>query len=190
MPVIDTVAGAPLPQARVSFRGDKSRYDLWRHRSAAPVQFWQRIVLSALTGIGVASLLRLANWWFRPEHVGVPLLFGVLSLAFWYGIVRIALGWVNYSAIARPGHVPAPADMRVAIFTTSSPGEPLEMFERTLAACAAVRYPHTTYLLDDTRDPRFAELARRCGATPLELIGLPGAKAGKINRALELTSED
>ncbi|MDP9177009.1 MAG: cellulose synthase catalytic subunit [Gemmatimonadota bacterium] len=174
----------------MSFRRGDSRYDLWRHRSAAPVRFWQRIVLSALTGVGVASLLRLANWWFRPEHVGVPLLFGVLSLAFWYGIVRIALGWVNYSAMGRPGHRPAPADMRVAIFTTSSPGEPLEMFERTLAACAAVRYPHTTYLLDDTRDPRFAELARRCGAKPLELIGLPGAKAGKINRALELTSEE
>ena len=174
----------------MSFRRGDSRYDLWRHRSAAPVQFWQRIVLSALTGVGVASLLRLANWWFRPEHVGVPLLFGILSLAFWYGIVRIALGWVNYAAIGRPEHKPAPADVRVAIFTTSSPGEPLEMFERTLAACAAVRYPHTTYLLDDTRDARFAELARRCGAKPLELIGLPGAKAGKINRALELTSED
>lgn len=138
----------------------------------------------------MVSLLRLGNWWFRPEHVSSPLLFGILSLAFWYGIVRIALGWVNYSAIAHPDHRPAPADVRVAIFTTSSPGEPLEMFERTLAACARVRYPHTTYLLDDTRDPRVAEVATRCGAKTLELIGLPGAKAGKINRALELTSED
>jgi glycosyl transferase family 2 len=146
--------------------------------------------LSALTGIGVVSLFRLANWWFRPEHVAAPLLFGVLSLALWYGIVRIALGWVNYSAIARPSHRPAPADMSVAIFTTSSPGEPLEMFERTLAACARVSYPHTTYLLDDTRDARFAELAEQCGANTFELIGLPGAKAGKINRALELTRED
>ena len=135
-------------------------------------------------------MLRLADWWFRPEHVGAPLLFGVLSLAFWYGIARITLGWVNYSAVARPGHRPAPPNLSVAIFTTSSPGEPLQMFDRTLTACARVRYPHTTYLLDDTRDARFAELAARCGATTLELIGLPGAKAGKINRALELTQEE
>src|SRR6185503_4470976 len=53
-----------------------------------------------------------------------------------------------------------------------------------------IRYPHTTYLLDDTRDPRFAELAKAMGAVPLEIIGVPGAKAGKINRALEMTSED
>jgi cellulose synthase (UDP-forming) len=64
------------------------------------------------------------------------------------------------------------------------------MFERTLAACARVRYPHTTYLLDDTRDVRFREAAERHGAVWLELVDLPGAKAGKINRALELTSEE
>lgn len=64
------------------------------------------------------------------------------------------------------------------------------MFEKTLAACALIRYPHTTYLLDDTRDPRFTEIAAQHGAQTLELIGLPGAKAGKINEALLRTSED
>ena len=114
----------------------------------------------------------------------------LLSLAFWYGIARIVLGWVNYLAITRARHRPAPVGLRVAIFTTSSPGEPLSMFERTLAACAKVRYPHTTYLLDDTCDPEFRELAAKHGATWLELTNLPGAKAGKINRALELTDQD
>ena len=78
----------------------------------------------------------------------------------------------------------------VAIFTTSSPGEPLAMFEKTLAACARIRYPHTTYLLDDTRDPCFREAASRHGAVWLELVGIPGAKAGKINHALALTEEE
>ncbi len=100
------------------------------------------------------------------------------------------LGWINYARIARPEHRPAPAERRVAIFTTSSPGEPPGMFETTLAACARIRYPHTTYLLDDTRDPRFREIAERHGAVWLELVGIPGAKAGKINRALGLTHED
>ncbi|MEO5825971.1 MAG: glycosyltransferase family 2 protein [Gemmatimonadales bacterium] len=162
---------------------------LWRHRTVPPVRFRHRLVLFALTGAGLASVIRLADWWFRADHVAQPALFVILSLAFWYGIGRIVLGWVNHVAMVRTDHRAAPAELPVAIFTTSAPGEPLAMFERTLAACARVRYPHQTYLLDDTRDPRFREVAERHGAVWLELVDVPGAKAGKLNRALSLTSE-
>ena len=162
----------------------------WRHRSAADVRFVDRVVLVAMVAAGLVAVIRLGDWWFRRAHVGDPVLFVALSLAFWYGISRIVLGWINYLAVARPVHRPPSAGLAVAIFTTSSPSEPLEMFERTLEACARVRYPHTTYLLDDTRDPRFREVAARHGAEWLEVLDLPGAKAGKINRALELTTEE
>ena len=135
-------------------------------------------------------MLRFADWWFRGEHVDNLLLFLLLSLAVWYGLARMALNWFNYLGLDRPTQKEAPPGLRVAIFTTSSPGEPLEMFEKTLAACARIRYPHTTYLLDDTRDPRFRRVAEKHGAVWLELVDLPGAKAGKINRALELTDEE
>jgi len=164
--------------------------ELWRHRVSADVRFHDRLLISILAGAGAAAVLRLADWWFRGEHVAQPVLFTGLSLAFWYGISRIVLGWVNYSALAKPEHREPPLDMRVAIFTTSSPGEPLAMFEKTLAACARIRYPHTTYLLDDTHDSRFREVALRHGAVWFELRGIPGAKAGKINRALACTEED
>lgn len=163
---------------------------LWRPRQAREVRFRHRLLLSALVGVGAISVIRLADWWFRPAHVGQPVLFVALSLAFWYAITRIVLGWINYAAVTRPADRSAPSGLSVAIFTTSSPGEPLGMFEKTLAACARVRYPHRTYLLDDTGDPRFGEAAARHGATWLSLPGIPGAKAGKINRALELTTED
>ena len=143
-----------------------------------------------IAGIGIAAVVRLADWWFRRDHVGQPVLFVLLSLAFWYAVSRIVLGWVNYAAIARPEHREARAGPTVAIFTTSTPGEPVAMFDRTLAACSRIRYPHTTYLLDDTRDPRFRDLAERHGAVWLELLDVPGAKAGKINRALALTREE
>ena len=149
-----------------------------------------RVLIAALAGIGIAAVLRLADWWFRADHVGQPVLFVLLSLAFWYSVSRIVLGWVNYAAVAKPDHRPARPGRTVAIFTTSTPGEPLAMFERTLAACKRVRYPHTTYLLDDTRDPRFRELAERHGVVVLELFDVPGAKAGKINRALATTTEE
>ncbi len=165
-------------------------HSLWQWRTVPPVTMRDRVLLAILSGLGIAAVLRLADWWFRPDHVAQPVLFAVLSVAFWYAVSRLVLGWVNYAALARPVHRPAPAGRRVAIFTTSSPGEPLAMFEQTLAACARVRYPHTTYLLDDTRDPRFRELAERHGAVWLELVGVPGAKAGKINRALGRTDEE
>jgi cellulose synthase (UDP-forming) len=163
---------------------------LWRWRRASPVRRRDRLILGALVGAGLLSAVRFADWWFAPDHVAVTSLYVVLSLAIWYGVSRMVLGWLGLLGIRRPDHVPAPEGLRVAIFTTSSPGEPLDMFETTLAACARIRYPHTTYLLDDTRDPRFREVAERHGAVWLELVDLPGAKAGKINAALELTEEE
>ena len=64
------------------------------------------------------------------------------------------------------------------------------MFEKTLAACRRVRYPHTTYLLTDSNDPEIMRLADRHGVKLLQLNETPGAKAGKINKALSVTTED
>ena len=61
-----------------------------------------RVLIAALAGVGVAAVLRLADWWFRPVHVGQPVLYVLLSLAFWYAVSRIVLGWVNYAALAKP----------------------------------------------------------------------------------------
>lgn len=164
--------------------------ELFRHRRAAPVRTWERWVLGVLLFLGVQSVAFFAIWWFRAGHVNNLALFVLLSFATWYGVFRILVGWYNVFHLDQPEPVAAPDGLRVAIFTTSAPGEPFEMFVRTLAAVREIRYPHTTYLLDDTRDPRFAALAREMGAVHLELLDVPGAKAGKINAALERTSED
>lgn len=182
-----------LQDRPVSGSGDTGaapRGALWQWRRSAAVRPVDRAVLAVLIIAGLLLVARFTDWWFRPVHVDRAALFVLLSLALGYGVVRVVLGWINVAAVRQPPHVPAPAGLRVAIFTTSSPGEPLAMFEKTLAACRNIRYPHTTYLLDDTRDPRFAELARRHGAVHLELVGLPGAKAGKVNAALDATTAD
>ena len=163
---------------------------LWARQGAPPIRLIDRVALGALVAGGAAAVLRLLDWWFRAGHIAQLALFVLLSLAFWYGVSRIVLGWVNYLGISHPRHQPAPTGLRVAIFTTSSPGEPPAMFEKTLAACARIRYDHTTYLLDDTQDPIFQDIARRHGAIWLPLVDIPGAKAGKINRALELSDEE
>ncbi|HUE77206.1 MAG TPA: glycosyltransferase family 2 protein [Longimicrobiales bacterium] len=166
------------------------REELWQWRRAAPVRPGDRLILGGLIGAGLFSTLRFADWWFTPAHVGEPALYVILSLAVWYGLSRMVLGWVNLAAISAAPHVPARAGRSVAIFTTASPGEPVGMFETTLAACARIEHPHTTYLLDDTGDGRLREVAERHDAVWLELVGIPGAKAGKINAALERTDEE
>lgn len=164
--------------------------ELFRHRRARPVARWERWTLGVLLFLGAQAVVVFALWWFRAEHIGNPLLYVLLSFATWYGIARMMVGWYNAFHIEQPPVREAPAGLSVALFITSSPGEPLAMFARTLAAAREIRYPHTTYLLDDTRDPRFAALAAEMGAVRLELVGIPGAKAGKINAALEKTREE
>jgi cellulose synthase (UDP-forming) len=164
--------------------------DIFRHRRAPAVKTWERIVLGLLLFLGVQSVFAFAVWWFQVAHIKDLPLFILLSLATWYGIFRMMVGWYNAFHVDQPDPVPSTPGLSVSIFTTSSPGEPYEMFRRTLAAARDIRYPHTTYLLDDTRDPRFAALAGELGAVHLELIGLPGAKAGKINAALERTTDE
>ncbi|MGZ5465171.1 MAG: glycosyltransferase family 2 protein [Thermoanaerobaculia bacterium] len=164
--------------------------DLFEERRAAPIRTWERWVLGVLLFLGAQSVVYFALWWFRAEHVNQLTLFILLSFATWYGVFRILVGWYNVFHIEQPDSIPPREGLRVAIFTTSAPGEPYEMFVRTLAAAQAVRYPHTTYLLDDTRDPRMRTLCEEVGAVHLELLDLPGAKAGKINAALERTTEE
>lgn len=164
--------------------------ELLRHRRAAAVRNWERWVLGILLFLGVQSVVYFGLWWFQLEHVNHIVLFILLSFATWYGIFRIMVGWYNLFHIDQPEVVAARPGWSVAIFTTSAAGEPYEMFVRTLAAARDIRYPHTTYLLDDTGDPRFRALAEEMGSVHMELIDIPGAKAGKINAALERTSEE
>jgi len=168
----------------------KRNKGLWRFRQSKRITRNERFFLLIMVVAGSISIFQFGDWWFRREHMGNTWLFILLSCTFWYGVSRLFLIWLNYLHIRKP-ETPAPKEsLRVAIFTTSSPGEPLEMFEKTLAACRRISYPHTTYLLDDTQDPAFREVAERNGAVWLELVGLPGAKAGKVNKALQLTDED
>lgn len=168
-----------------------TRKNLWTFRQAREIRPRDRFMMKILVAAGIFGILKLTDWWFREEHVGQPVLYFVLSIVFWWSILRLVVVWTGLLRIRKPPvPPPPPPELRVAIFTTSSPGEPAEMFEKTLAACARIHYPHTTYLLDDTCDPRFREIAERHGAVWLEIVGLPGAKAGKINEALRRTDEE
>lgn len=165
-------------------------HKIWEYWEAKEVKTIHRFYFSILMIAGIISIARFFDWWFRADHIASLPLFIILSLVLWFGIIRIVVIWINYLKIKKPPFIPASKGLKVAIFTTSSPGEPLSMFDKTLEACSNITYPHTTYLLDDTQNPLFREIAEKHGAVWLNLVGLPGAKAGKVNKALQMIEED
>lgn len=165
--------------------------DLWVFKEAKAPTRLQRLLIITLIITGIIGIINLADWWFTEFHIANKFMFILLSFFFWYEMLRNILGWLACLRISKPPIVPKPAlDLSVAVFTTSTPGEPLSMFENTLKALQQMDYPHTTYLLDNTNDPEFRLLAERYGAVFLSICGVPGAKAGKINKALTLTNEE
>lgn len=163
---------------------------LWEYWEANNMSKSQRFLYLALVVAGIISIIRFFDWWFKKDHIDSLPLYVLLSTIMWYSILRLLLIWINYLGIKKPQKTKAEPGLKVAIFTTSSPGEPLSMFDKTLEACSKITYPHTTYLLDDTQDENYKKIAEKHGAIWLELVGFPGAKAGKVNKALQMVDED
>ena len=93
--------------------------EVFRHRRAAPIYSWERWLLGIFLFLGLWSVGYFALWWFRMAHVNHAALFVLLSLATWYGVFRMIVGWYNAFHIEQPEPVAAPAGLTVAIFTTS-----------------------------------------------------------------------
>lgn len=92
-------------------------------------------------------------WWLRPEHVGDP----------WrYGLVTALLGWLTFlqgyfvvfamRAWRPAAPLPHPGRYRVAMVATKTPSEPFAVVQRTLEAMLAQAYPHDTWLADEDPD--------------------------------------
>jgi len=148
------------------------------------VDIKHRIALWVLVTIGIEAALYYADWWFEPQHRRNLVFFALLSLAIFYGVYRSVVNWFYFLFIKGTPHIDAPAELSVDVFVTAMPGEPYDMFEKTLTAIAAVRYPHQSYLLDGGNDPQLIALCRRLGIHHLDCRNIKGAKAGKVNYAL------
>ncbi len=111
----------------------------------------------------------------------------MLVLAALYTTMQIYFAWYVYAAIEPAEVPPPPPGVSVDVFVPVY-DEAYELVETSLRAALAMRYPHRTYLLDDARDPRFAELAAGLGVGYLTREGSRHAKAGNVNAALARSS--
>lgn len=119
-------------------------------------------------------------------HRSNPVLWACLLLAELYGLWSLAtLAWLTWDVTPRNRPHSSPGrSVDVYICTYD---EPPAVLEATLAGCALMTYPHTTWLLDDGARPEIAELALAWNARYLTRPDKAHAKAGNINHALPRT---
>jgi cellulose synthase (UDP-forming) len=149
----------------------------------------ERIAAWVLFSFGLEAIGYFLAWWLAPGQIASRPLFVLFTFAVWFSAARMVANWFALLHMTRPRHRPPPAGLKVDVMTTAAPGEPLEMLRAVLCAMVRIRYPHTTYLLDDSgRD----ELQRLCAKLGVRYIRRErpgeGAKAGNVNHALDLTS--
>jgi cellulose synthase (UDP-forming) len=127
------------------------------------------------------------EYWFTSGHRRQPFIFGLLSFALFWKPLRNLYNWWLYSWADTPkdcAESTSTFDTSVDIVTTAMPGEPYDMFVRTLNAIAVVDGLHGAFLLDGGNDPALKNLCRCLGITHVNCQGMPGAKAGKVNHCL------
>lgn len=97
------------------------------------------------------------------------------------------------TATERPTPSPPPPDLTVDVFITTY-NEPEDLVLATAAAAHRIRYPHTTWILDDgDRPPELAHAADELGVRYMTRAASwtnkppRHAKAGNLNNALLLT---
>jgi cellulose synthase (UDP-forming) len=147
----------------------------------------ERVLVLLFVFIAFQSVLYFAVWWLSPDHRKNLLIYIPLTFATFWFLAESCVYWAYFALIRAAGAPARERTFTVDVFTTAAPGEPYEMFEQSLPALARIHYPHRTFLLDGSGDPRLAVLAESHGITRIDCTEVGGAKAGKVNHALGQT---
>jgi len=154
-------------------------------------RFWTRllVVLTVILGVNYVAWRWLASLNWDAWWIAVPLV-----IAETYSLIDVMLfGLTVWNLKIRKPPPPPPADATVDVFITTY-NEPLDLVLTTALAAKDIRWPHSTWILDDGNRPEMRELAESNGIgyvtrgadwTP----DMPRhAKAGNLNNALMVTS--
>jgi cellulose synthase (UDP-forming) len=106
-----------------------------------------------------------------------------LALAETYGLVTAFFMTYTTWNLKKRVAPPAPRGLTVDVFVTTY-DEPLNVIRKTALAAREIRYPHTTYILDDGKRDEFRGLAEDLGIEYLRRPDNRHAKAGNLNHAL------
>ncbi|MDR6686710.1 cellulose synthase (UDP-forming) [Arthrobacter sp. 1088] len=154
-------------------------------------RFWTRlcVVLTVILGVNYVAWRWLASLNWEAWWIAVPLV-----IAETYSLIDVMLfGMTVWNLKIRKPPPAAPDTATVDVFITTY-NEPLDLVMTTALAAKDIRWPHSTWILDDGDRPGMRELAESNGIgyvtrgadwTP----DMPRhAKAGNLNNALMITS--
>jgi cellulose synthase (UDP-forming) len=154
-------------------------------RDRISVSVFDKVVFVVLVIIAIQSSLYFADYWFFGDHRKNIILFIILSYVVFRNMFRSIISWFFFMFISIPVNRKHSSGYTVDVLTTAMPGEPFDMFKRTLTAIAAIKYPHNTYLLDGGNDPALRALCEELTISHVNCQGITGAKGGKINYCLQ-----
>ena len=152
-----------------------------------PKQF--RLTLPKLVSIIAALYFIYYLWWrvaftFNPNH---PFISWLLWVAEAFGVFAYLLfAYITKNIEPAVPFIPPEKGIGVDVFIPTY-NESEEILEATLVGCNKIRYPHTTYILDDGNRRWVKSLALRLGVLYLARPSHDHAKAGNINYALQQT---
>lgn len=156
------------------------RYDSLRRQ-------WPRqlaiLVASAAT---IAYLIYRLFWTMNLGSVPAGIFSGFLLAAEAYAGVSLGLYFFQVWRLVEPPLQRPTTLQTVDVFVTTY-NEDVSLLRGTLAACVAMDYPHTTYVLDDGARDEVKQLAEELGVRYISRTDRTYAKAGNINNALRQT---
>ena len=146
---------------------------------------WKQRLTAVVVFAGALALAYYFSWWLLPDgRFGIWRL-ASLALMLAYVVLQVLFSWYAYLRIRLPPERGAPegldVDVLVPVFSESR-----ELVEAALLAARSIRYPHRTWLLDDSSRDELRELAREIGVGYLRREGREGNKAGNVNHALSI----
>ncbi len=149
---------------------------------------WKIRILSFL---GAVLLIRFFVWFFQSEHVGEAWLYLPIAIAFVFKSLQWVYEWFFYSSMETSPPSEAPLGLRVDVLTTFVEGaESEEMASRTLKSISQIRYPHNSYLCDESDNLYIQNVCQELGITRLSrpIKERFKGKADNINSGLSKTS--
>ena len=148
-----------------------------------------RWVLQAAIFVAIGASLYYFSWWGFNQRYTSPLLLLIFVVMALYVSAQAYGVWYIYLRAEYPqSEVPSSTQMPTVDIFLPTYKEPLPLVEKTLRAVLEIRYPHSTFVIDDGRDPELKKLAESLGARYISRDTNREYKAGNINNALRSTT--
>lgn len=155
---------------------------------ANPPQKREQWMLRGMVFLAMSWLTIFLWWFFSVSRIGYAPLYWCLTGALVLKLLRMVYEWYHYLELKVPAKPHLTKKYKVDMLTTYCKGEPRSMVIRTLKKMVAVRYPHTTYLCDESDDDALKAVCAQLGVVHVTRIEKKHAKAGNINNALRQAS--